>query len=189
MNLAKYIVILFTVCLFGSQRAVAAFPIHPQSNEVSAAVISAGIDTPGQNNIRYYKPAQKQNGQHRFWLNRHKNDNRTYFRRGRAISNALLFFYPLFLLGVHRFYLGYKKEGYYQLAGSFCLYIGGIILLASAISGITLGIVVSSIMLSYFCVVWLWQLCDVVRLIFGGLPPRHGRFSSRKKKIANRHID
>ncbi len=83
------------------------------------------------------------------------------------------------LLGIHRFYLGYKKEGRLFLFGFLGIYIG-IFLISPLLLNLFLGstavfpVELAILILLATTALYIWWLVDLVRIIFKDLKPKNG---------------
>ena len=96
--------------------------------------------------------------------------------KGIAIALGILGLLPfsLFFVGTPRMYYGYWLIGAIQFLGFFAA-IFGIILVANA-PPTTMAI----ILLSFGCLMYLWHLVDLIRIIANNLLPRKERNSMRR---------
>lgn len=95
--------------------------------------------------------------------------------RNRIVAGILAFLFGAF--GAHRYYLGYKKKGMIQTAGSLCIIIGYIIYdnMTRMISRIDLEDAIPCVILSVLgCATSIWALVDFIRILTGGLKPADG---------------
>ena len=92
-------------------------------------------------------------------------------------SKVLAAILALFLggFGIHRFYMGQKKQGFMQLGGTLVgigLYVAGI---ASFVSGTGAAIPVVAIIGAVLLLgVSIWAFVDFIRILTGGLAPEEG---------------
>ena len=93
--------------------------------------------------------------------------------KSKILAAVLAFFLGGF--GVHRFYMGQKKQGFMQLGGTLLgigLYVGGI---ASFISSSGLAFpTLALIGLILIVAVGIWAFIDFIRILTGGLAPEEG---------------
>jgi hypothetical protein len=88
------------------------------------------------------------------------------------IVAALLAFF-LGGLGIHRFYMGQKAQGFAQLAGTLA---GAGLVVAGAASTVTGGSVSALVIIGFILIlgVSIWAFVDFIRILTGGLQPEEG---------------
>ncbi len=163
------IFLLATILLFSfSLRSFAAFPVH-------------GGGTYGQIKLKPDQAPSSIRCKHSPYLNDDHGTNQKHYSFGIALLLACPLF-PLAILGLHDFYLGYKSEGNTHLTllaaavvfGTIGLlaYVGTILLAESVISLLIYGAAIA------YEVNNIWAIVDFFRLIFGSLKPASGYWAN-----------
>ena len=94
-----------------------------------------------------------------------------YTATGKSKVAAALLAIFLGQLGVHRYYLGYKKEGGWQTFGGICL-IAGFCIEMPAIYNNSLGLMILALVLLLFgLAICIWALVDFIRILTNKLLP------------------
>ena len=94
-----------------------------------------------------------------------------YAATGKSKVAAILLAIFLGPIGVHRYYLGYSKQGAFQTIGFACI-VGGIAIEGPALYKNTLGLLVPALILLLIGLgTSIWAFVDFIRIITGGLKP------------------
>lgn len=99
--------------------------------------------------------------------------------KSKVVAALLAFF--LGTLGIHRFYLGYKKQGFIQLGLTivgYALIIAGLASFVSSAAGTGTVSFPTTVIIGYVLLVavGIWAFIDFIRILIGGLQPKDGSY-------------
>lgn len=92
------------------------------------------------------------------------------------------------IVGIHRYYLGYKKQGIAQTCGGICLFIGlpSIKALLEAEANVSVAtIILLDIMTLYGIVVAFWVLIDFIQILMDRLLPIDGQAYKENRIVSS----